>query len=98
MARRTRSFDVFLAKQLRSKRNARAFVLAGQEEGQDPWKACATLVRAYGIEEFVEDYEIPRASMYRFLGNQSGSWDVALRILGDLKLRLIATKDFKKAA
>jgi len=88
VARRTRSFNVFLAKQLRSLKNAREFLLAGQAEGQGVWEACTTLIRAYGIEEFVNAYGIPRASVYRFLGSKEGSWDVALKILQKLKLTL----------
>jgi DNA-binding phage protein len=92
---RTKSFDAYVSKQLRSRNAARGFVLSGQLEGESLQESVADLVRTYGIKEFVNDYGLSRSAVYRLLEKKGNFYATIVKILEKLKLDLWAV-DSKK--
>ena len=83
---------------------ARAYVLAGQEEGETMQEAVVDLVRSYGIKEFAADYKISRPMLYRFLRLKGYHLETVVKVFKRLKLEMRAFdpskghKEMKKAA
>jgi hypothetical protein len=90
MPKRIPSWSDHVASLLRKKDGARDWVLAAIEQDESPKEALADMIRRYGIKEFVHDYKLSRATVYRFIAGQAlsmSSFELLLLKLG-LKLTL----------
>lgn len=88
--RRHKDWTELAAKILKKKEGARGFVLQGQDEGETLPENIKSLIQCYGIKEFIEDYKLPRAKVYRFLAAPDDYWDVIILVMRKLKLEVRA--------
>ena len=65
MARRSEDWNIDLAKRLRNRAFARAFLLAAIDEGLTVQQALAKIIRAIGIAEFAVQVGMPRPNVQR---------------------------------
>jgi hypothetical protein len=100
MPKRIPSWSDHVASLLRKKDGARDWVLAAIEQDEDPKDALADMIRRYGIKEFVNDYKLSRATVYRFIAGQAlsmSSFELILLKLG-LNLTLVPAERPVKSA
>ncbi len=88
MPKRIPSWSDHVAGLLRKKDGARDWVLAAIEEDETPKDALADMIRRYGIKEFVNDYKLSRATVYRFISGQATTMTTFELLLSKLGLNL----------
>ncbi len=90
MARRSEDWNVDLAKRLRNRAFARAFLLAAiEEEGLTVQQALAKVVRAIGITEFAAQVHMARPNVQRAIHPRHNPTQETLnRLLAPFRLRL----------
>lgn len=71
MARRTADWNEGLAKDLRNKEFARAFILAAIEDGLNVQEILAKVIRAYGVKEFAKKVNLPSSNLSRAINPDS---------------------------
>lgn len=89
MARRSEDWNIDLAKRLRNPTFARAFLLAGIDEGLTIQQALGKIIRAIGITEFAAQVGMPRSNVQRAIRPQHNPTQATLnRLLAPFRLRL----------
>lgn len=89
MARRSRDWNVGLAKDLRDRQFAREFLLAAIDEGVSLQVALAKVVRAMGVKEFAVKVHMASPNLLRTLNpRHNPTQDTLNRLLKPFRLRL----------
>jgi DNA-binding phage protein len=103
MARRSEDWNIDLAKRLRNRAFARAFLLAAIDEGLTVQQALAKVIRAIGITEFAAQVGMPRPNVQRAIhARHNPTQETLNRLLAPFRLQLslapIATSRRSRAA
>ena len=89
MARRSEDWNIDLAKRLRNRAFARAFLLAAIDEGLTVQQALAKIIRAIGIAEFAVQVGMPRPNVQRAIHPRHNPTQETLnRLLAPFRLQL----------
>ena len=89
MARRSRDWNVGLAKDLREREFAREFLLAAIDEGVPLQIALAKVVRAMGVKEFAVKVHMASPNLLRALNpRHNPTQDTLNRLLKPFRLKL----------
>ena len=89
MARRSRDWNVGLAKDLRDQQFAREFLLAAIDEGMPLQVALAKVVRAMGVKEFAAKVHMASPNLLRTLNPRHNPTQETLnRLLQPFRLKL----------
>lgn len=90
MARRSGNWKEYVASRLKDPKMAREYLLAGLEMGEELEAALADLIRAYGVKEFVHDYRVPRATVFRLMAGAQVKMEIYEKLLGRMGMKLTA--------
>ena len=89
MARRTKDWNVGLARQLRDPAFARAFLMASLDEGIPLQEALGKVIRAMGVKEFAARTRIASSNLLRALSPRHNPSHATIdRLLKPFGLRL----------
>ncbi len=89
MARRSEGWNIDLAKRLRNRAFARAFLLAAIDEGLTIQQALGKVIRAIGVTEFAAQAGMGRSNVQRAIRPQHNpSQETLNRLLAPFRLRL----------
>ncbi len=67
MARRTADWNEGLAKDLKNKEFAKAFILAALDDGFTVQEVLSKVVRSYGVKEFAKKINLPSSNLSRII-------------------------------
>ena len=89
MPQRTKEWNEGLAKDLRNRRFAQEFIIAGVEEGVPLPRILAKVIRAYGVQEFARRVHMAPSNVSRAISPRSNPTQATLaRLLRPFGLRL----------